>query len=96
MLRPYVFSVWSIFVDLVFIYYLMHFLWRSCFGRFRWAFLCADGGVLAWEQGMVRAERAGAAVSADQSCLRFDHPTMARELAAMKPLQGVCEREYCT
>lgn len=47
--------------------------------------------MLAWEQGTVSAERAGAAASADQFCLRFDHPTMAQELAAMEPLQG--ERE---
>ncbi|CAM9713570.1 unnamed protein product, partial [Laminaria digitata] len=62
----------------------------SCSGRVLshgWAFLCADGGVLAWEQGTVSAERAGAAASADQSCLRFEHPTMAPELAAMEPLQ---------
>lgn len=54
----------------------------------RWAFLCADGGVLAWEQGMLSAERPAVAASADQACLRFDHPAMVEELAAMEPLEG--------
>lgn len=54
----------------------------------RWAFLCVDGGILAWEQGMLSAERTGGAVSADQSCLRFDHPSMAAELATMEALEG--------
>ncbi|CAM9379052.1 unnamed protein product [Scytosiphon promiscuus] len=39
---------------------------------------------------MVAAERTGAAISADQACLRFEHPCMVRELAEMEqqPLEG--------
>lgn len=44
--------------------------------------------MLAWEQGMVSAERPAVAASADQACLRFDHPAMVDELAAMEPLEG--------
>lgn len=57
-------------------------------GGCSWAFLCADGGVLAWEQGMVSAERTGAAVGADQACVRFEHPAMFQELSAMEPQEG--------
>ncbi|CAM9382742.1 unnamed protein product [Sphacelaria rigidula] len=46
------------------------------------------GCVLAWEQGMVTAERAAAYVGADHNFLRFDHPTMANELAEMEALEG--------
>lgn len=56
----------------------------------RWAFLFADGAVLAWEQGMVGAERAGPATSAAQSCLRFEHPTMMDELAVVANVEGMC------
>ncbi|CAN0466521.1 unnamed protein product, partial [Ectocarpus sp. 12 AP-2014] len=62
---------------------------RLCTGRVLshgWAFICTDTGVLAWEQGMVAAERPGAAVRADQACLRFEHPAMMHELALMAPL----------
>eukprot|EP00752_Nemacystus_decipiens_P010372 g9242.t1 len=51
-----------------------------------WAFLCTNEGILAWEQGMVNAERTGAAVGADQTYVRLDHPTMVQELANMEPL----------
>ncbi|CAM9684483.1 unnamed protein product [Ectocarpus sp. 6 AP-2014] len=54
----------------------------------RWAFMCTDTGVLAWEQGMVAAERPGAAVRADEACLQFEHPAMMHELAMMAPLGG--------
>lgn len=54
----------------------------------RWAFLSGDKGVLAWEQGMVNAERPGAAASADQACSQFDHRPMIDELATMEPLEG--------
>lgn len=37
---------------------------------------------------MVTAERAGAATGADQSFLRFDHPTMVNELMAMEAPEG--------
>lgn len=37
---------------------------------------------------MVSAERPAVAASADQACLRFDHPAMVDELAAMEPLEG--------
>lgn len=40
---------------------------------------------------MVSAERTGAAVGADQACVRFEHPTMMQELANVEPLGG--ERE---
>lgn len=62
--------------------------------RCRWAFLVADGSVFAWEQGMVVAERAGAATGADQSVLRFDHPTMADELAQMEALEGGPSKQH--
>lgn len=54
----------------------------------RWAFICADGSLFAWEQGMVAAERAATAAGADQNYLRFDHPTMEDELESMGPSEG--------
>ncbi|CAB1098719.1 unnamed protein product [Ectocarpus sp. CCAP 1310/34] len=60
-----------------------------------WAFMCTDTGVLAWEQGMVAAERPGAAVRADQVCLRFEHPAMMHELALMAPLGGKIAVGFC-
>ena len=62
-------------------------------GGDRWAFLCTNEGILAWEQGMVSAERTGAAVGADQACVRLDHPTMMEELANMEPAGGEREGE---
>lgn len=37
---------------------------------------------------MVSAERTGAAVGADQACVRLDHPTMLQELANMEAVGG--------
>lgn len=57
--------------------------------------MCTDKAVLAWEQGMVTAERPGAAVRADQACLRFEHPAMMHELASMAPLGGKIAVGFC-
>lgn len=63
-------------------------------GAHSWAFLCTNEGVLAWEQGMVGAERTGAAVGAGQACVRFEHPAMVQELANMEPVGGEGERVF--
>lgn len=57
--------------------------------------MCTDTGVLAWEQGMVVAERPGAAIRADQAYLRFEHPAMMHELALMAPLGGKIAVGFC-
>ncbi|CAM9225572.1 unnamed protein product, partial [Choristocarpus tenellus] len=52
-----------------------------------WAYLCADGAVFAWEQGMVASGGSGTG----PSCLCFDHPSMAGELAAVRALEAPVE-----
>lgn len=67
-----------------------------CFDR-RWSFLFADGVVFAWEQMMIAAERPMTVARADQACLRFEHPSLATDLAAVGVLEGkiICCNSTC-
>ncbi|CAM9947622.1 unnamed protein product, partial [Discosporangium mesarthrocarpum] len=52
-----------------------------------WAYLCADGTIFAWEQGMVASGGTGM----ESPGIRFEHPTMSAELAAVRALEAPVE-----